>query len=677
MKKRYLPFILLSVFALSACDFNSPIHQTINVIGINLNESSITLEIAETETLVATITPSDATNQNVNWTISDSDIATVTQNGLVTAYSGGQTTVTVTTVDGSFTDTCLVTVNSPVDIYAVSSVSLNQTSLAMIIDDTTTLIPTVFPNTATNKNVTWSSSNSAIASVDNSGLLSAVAEGNATITVTTVDGGFTATCAVRVSSDINNPDQMWDATQDSQRTGTKNLDFYNLNDFHGATEFDDDSYEPGIKKLSTYLKNAQSQNEDGFVLTSSGDMWQGSADSNITRGRLVNDWMGLLDFSAMALGNHEFDWTIDVINNNQASATFPYLACNIIEDDTHEPVSWAQPYTTITRKGVHIGIIGAIGEGITNDILATNVEGLSFADPTSYVSQWSTYLRSNGADIILYLLHDSITNISYTEGSAVDAIFGGHTHTGETNVDSSSYSYVDTSFSAPAIQAWSNGKDVGHISLTYNFSTSSISSEDGEILDTRSFTIGSLVDDSATATLYQTYLDNEISAIKDAVYLEDGPGIDRNDIPNIYNQYAYKFFKDVKDTSDAYDIFAIQTNNARASIASGDITYGMIYKALPFDNYLYLVSVRGSDIVNTLSNYGYFYLPSQNSQVSGYNLSSYVNSSQTYYMLMIDYIALKSPYCDVVTPVATYTEEAALPRNIVSHYIGSYPSNIN
>ena len=677
MKKRFLPLVILSVFALSACDFNRPINQNIDVTSVNLNESSLTLDIAETETLIATITPSNATNQDVNWSISDSDIATVTQNGLVTAYAGGQATVTVETVDGNFTDTCLVTVNYPVDIYAVSSVSLDQKSLLMNVENTATLTPTIFPSTATNKNVTWSSSNSAIVSVNNSGLLTAVAEGNATITVTTVDGGFTATCAVRVSADITDPNQMWDTTQDSQRTGTKNLDFYNLNDFHGATEFDNDSYEPGIKKLSTYLKDAQSQNENGFVLTSSGDMWQGSADSNITRGRLVNDWMSLLDFSAMAIGNHEFDWTTDVIDSNQASATFPYLACNIIEDSTNEPVSWAQPYTTITRKGVHIGIIGAIGEGITNDILATNVQGLSFVDPTSYVSHWSTYLRSNGADIILYLLHDSVTNISYTEGSAVDAIFGGHTHTGETNINSSSSSYVSTSFSTPAIQAWSNGKDVGHISLTYSFSSSSVTSRDGEILDTRSFTIDSLVDDSATATLYQTYLDNEISAIKDVVLLENGPGIDKYDIPNIYNQYAYKFFKDVKDTSDAYDIFAIQTNSARASIASGDITYGMIYKALPFDNYLYLVSVKGYDIANTLSNYGYFYLPSQNSQISGYSLSNYVNSSQTYYMLMIDYIALKSPYCDVVTPIATYNEEAALPRNIVSQYIDSYPANIN
>ncbi|MFA6378024.1 MAG: Ig-like domain-containing protein, partial [Acholeplasmataceae bacterium] len=543
MKKRFLPLVILSVFALSACDFNRPINQYIDVTSVNLNESSLTLDIAETETLIATITPSNATNQDVNWSISDSDIATVTQNGLVTAYAGGQATVTVETVDGNFTDTCLVTVNYPVDIYAVSSVSLDQKSLLMNVENTATLTPTIFPSTATNKNVTWSSSNSAIVSVNNSGLLTAVAEGNATITVTTVDGGFTATCAVRVSADITDPNQMWDTTQDSQRTGTKNLDFYNLNDFHGATEFDNDSYEPGIKKLSTYLKDAQSQNENGFVLTSSGDMWQGSADSNITRGRLVNDWMSLLDFSAMAIGNHEFDWTTDVINSNQASATFPYLACNIIEDSTNEPVSWAQPYTTITRKGVHIGIIGAIGEGITNDILATNVQGLSFVDPTSYVSHWSTYLRSNGADIILYLLHDSVTNISYTEGSAVDAIFGGHTHTGETNINSSSSSYVSTSFSTPAIQAWSNGKDVGHISLTYSFSSSSVTSRDGEILDTRSFTIDSLVDDSATATLYQTYLDNEISAIKDVVLLENGPGIDKYDIPNIYNQYAYKFFK--------------------------------------------------------------------------------------------------------------------------------------
>lgn len=670
MKKRNFAFILLSCLALSACNFPP---SKVDVAVVDLIQSEITLAISESETLTARVMPENATDKTVVWTIGDSDIASISQTGLVTGLSVGETLATVTTNDGGFTDTCNIIVGTLVDPDVVSSVTLNQTSLTIDVDDQFTLVATVYPSTALNKAVTWSTLDDSIALVSSTGLVTAVAVGNTTITVTTNDGGFNATCLVRVNPNNEEPNNFWDNTQDTLRFGTKTLDFYSLNDFHGAAEFDSDSLEPGIRKLSTYLKNAKNDNPNGFVLTSSGDMWQGSADSNITRGRLVNDWMGIADFSAMNLGNHEFDWTISTINNNQATAQFPFLACNIIENDTNQPVDWVEPFTTITRNGVHIGIIGAIGEGITSDILSSNVKGLTFANPESYVVSWSQYLRNNGADIVLYLLHDTVTNISAVEGNSVNAIFGGHTHTGENNTDSN----PSTSYSTTAIQAWSNGKDVGHINLNYSFTSESVTASTGEILDTRSFQLASLTDDAETSNMYQTYLDNEISAIKDEIRLPNGPGIAKSDIPNVYNQYAYRYFKEFKDTTNSYEIFMIQTNFARAAIASGNITYGMIYKALPFDNALYLVSVKGSDITGTLSNYGIFYVPSQNSKISGSSLYNYLTPSKTYYVLTVDYIAQKYPYSNVMTVVATYTEENALPRNIVSRYIPGYPANIN
>ena len=666
MKKRYFALVLLGCLALSACDFSI---SKIDVTIVDLIQSEVTLGISESETLTARVMPENATDKTVMWTIDDSDIASISSTGLVTGLSVGETVATVITNDGGFTDTCDVIVSIPVDPDVVSSVTLNQSSLTINVDDQVNLIATIYPSTALNKTVTWSTLDDNIASVSSTGLVTAVAVGNTTITVTTTDGSFTATCLVRVNPNNEDPNNFWDETQDSLRFGSKNIDFYSLNDFHGATEFDEDNYEPGIKKLSTYLKNAKNDNPDGFVLTSSGDMWQGSADSNITRGRLVNDWMNLADFSAMNLGNHEFDWTINTINTNQATAEFPFLACNIIEDDTNQPVDWVEPFTTITRKGVHIGIIGAIGEGITNDILASNVEGLTFANPEPYVVSWAQYLRNNGADIVLYLLHDTVTNISSIEGNAVDAIFGGHSHDGESSPSSN--------YSTTAIQAWYNGRDVGHIDLTYSFTSESVTASEGEILDTRSYRLASLTDDAETSSMYQTYLDNEISVIKDEIRLPNGPGIEKSYIPNIYNQYAYRYFKEFIDTANSYEIFMVQTNSARSAIASGDITYGMIYKALPFDNALYLVSVRGSDISGTLSDYGTFYVPSENSQISGSSLYNYLTPSETYYVLMVDYIALKYPFCNVVTVAETYTEENALPRNIVSHYIPGYPANIN
>ena len=83
------------------------------------------------------------------------------------------------------------------------------------------------------------------------------------------------------------------------------VDFYNINDLHGKIA--DGENHPGVDELTTYLKKMKKSN-DHTVLLSSGDMWQGTSESNLTKGLLTTDWMNHAGFSAMALGNHEYDW---------------------------------------------------------------------------------------------------------------------------------------------------------------------------------------------------------------------------------------------------------------------------------------------------------------------------------------------------------------------------------
>ena len=117
-------------------------------------------------------------------------------NGTVTAVAAGSATITVTTQDGSKTASCEVTVAPAV--VSVDSVTLNKTELSLTVGDRETLIDTVKPDNASNKDVTWESSNSSIVTVDN-GTVTAVAAGSATITVTTQDGSKTASCEVTVA----------------------------------------------------------------------------------------------------------------------------------------------------------------------------------------------------------------------------------------------------------------------------------------------------------------------------------------------------------------------------------------------------------------------------------------------------------------------------------------------
>ena len=191
------------------------------VTGVSLNTSTLNLVENETGTLTATVEPSNATNKDVTWESSNTSVATVDATGKVTAIGAGTATITVTTEDGSKTATCAVTVTAAT--VSVSGVTLNKTALSLTVGDTETLTATITPDNATNKNVTWSSDTPSVASVNN-GVVTAVAPGTATITVTTVDGGFTTTCTVTVRPDIPPANPNYRITVEATQGGTVTAD---------------------------------------------------------------------------------------------------------------------------------------------------------------------------------------------------------------------------------------------------------------------------------------------------------------------------------------------------------------------------------------------------------------------------------------------------------------------
>ena len=173
--------------------------MAVAVTGVTLNQSSASLLAGDTLQLTATVAPAGATNDDVTWSSSNTLRATVDSSGLVTAVSAGSATITARTADGNYTATCALTITGTV---AVSSVNLNKTVATVGVGATTQLVATVLPTIATDKSVTWSSSDTAKATVNASGVITGVATGSATITVTTTDGGKTATCAVTVVTSV-------------------------------------------------------------------------------------------------------------------------------------------------------------------------------------------------------------------------------------------------------------------------------------------------------------------------------------------------------------------------------------------------------------------------------------------------------------------------------------------
>lgn len=193
--KRYL-FLALSVLLSFSCQEEMP--QPVAVQAVHLNATSMELTEGESATLVATISPNDAENKTVIWSSSNLSIASVSD-GKVTALKAGKATIIVKSDDGGKTATCEVTVNAKV--YPVTGVTLDKTSATITEGDELTLTATVNPDNATNKNVTWSSSDNAVASVSN-GKVTALKAGKATITVKTDDGGRTATCEITINAKV-------------------------------------------------------------------------------------------------------------------------------------------------------------------------------------------------------------------------------------------------------------------------------------------------------------------------------------------------------------------------------------------------------------------------------------------------------------------------------------------
>ena len=174
---------------------------TIRVTGVTLDKASAGLVVGETTQLTATVMPEGATNKEIKWTSSSNAVATVSDSGLVTALTEGTAQIRATSVsNGSCYAICDVTVAAKRVPVTGIEISNNVFGLLIQVDigKTALISYSVKPDNATNKSVIWTSGDSNIATVEN-GRVTGVSEGSTTITATTADGGFSASCSVKVT----------------------------------------------------------------------------------------------------------------------------------------------------------------------------------------------------------------------------------------------------------------------------------------------------------------------------------------------------------------------------------------------------------------------------------------------------------------------------------------------
>lgn len=380
-----------------------------------------------------------------------------------------------------------------------------------------------------------------------------------------------------------------------------------MNDTHGAIEYLPDANEPGMARVAGYVNAKRAEADTNVVLVSSGDMFQGSLDSNINQGKLMIDIMKEMRFDSMSIGNHEFDWGPDVLSENAAYAmnleegdwAFPFLSGNILNPEGQYDFGYLS--TTFNRGGARVSIIGSIDSGVYNSIDAAVVEGYSFVNAANMVIAEAERLREAGSDIIIYSTHDVDKKVDSRIALYVDAVFTGHNHHNSVATMEGADSKV-----VPIIESSNNGKALGEVDFVYDIDSGTY--QLNLYRNTIPLNVEPVVEDEGVKAIYDSYLDapvqdgpissdslralktDKIGEITSESEFAGGDEISKSNVRKMF------IFAQLEAYIDEYNVIASSYNEARSSWLVGDITYSDIYKAFPFDNATIIVEATGAQI---------------------------------------------------------------------------------
>lgn len=351
----------------------TPSEVIINVSNVSLDNELIELVVEDTFVLKATVLPEDATNKNVFWNSSDSSVASV-DNGTVKALKEGQATITVTTEDGGLTDTCIVKV-SPKVIH-VTGVSLDKTTLSLEEGQSSTLVATVSPSDATDKSVTWRSSDESVASVKD-GTVKAIKEGKSTITVTTVDGNKTATCSLVVTK----AKQEWSVvTSINDLVDGDLITFGNDNKDVVAGSFVKTDTSGYFTKLTASIKNGAFEEVDGlssFTVRQNGSYYQFENEDG--------DLLGATAAKKLTFNGGETNWSISISGGSATITNKTETNGKIM----YNSASNAQRFTCYSSKATSSMLLPEIYRGQSADPVYPTEISLS-GNTDLYVGDTST-----------------------------------------------------------------------------------------------------------------------------------------------------------------------------------------------------------------------------------------------------------------------------------------------
>lgn len=385
----------------------------------------------------------------------------------------------------------------------------------------------------------------------------------------------------------------------------KTFDIIEVTDFHGTLK--DSSGNPVAGVLADRIENVKKANPDRTLILGGGDLYQGSALSNIMKGVPVQEVMSKIGMEVTALGNHEFDWGLDTtINTTMKDAKYSIVCSNLYDKQTGKRVF--DPYKIITKDGVKIAIIGGITRETETSVSPKYVKDYEFKDIASEINLVAAQIKQDKlADVTIALVHegdkgDNATGPVFDLANKlqnVDAVFGGHSHT--------KTSAIAATTKIPVYIGASNGK--GYIDAKFK-----ITSDKKVAFDTPSLQPNYIALDNENG--YKTanpQTDSDVDKIVNDANKEIEPVTSEiigynteKDLTRKLNESPYgssvlgNWASDVTRNAVNADVGFQNNGGLRIDIPKGNITVDTMWQFMPFDNTIYKLSMTKAQLKEAL-----------------------------------------------------------------------------
>jgi len=349
----------------------------------------------------------------------------------------------------------------------------------------------------------------------------------------------------------------------------------------------------GVAALKPWLDSLDNACHCASVRLDAGDEMQGTALSNATYGRGTVDAMNRLDIDAAAIGNHEFDWSIDTLRARMREAKYPFLSANITNGAGTARPDWATPWKLVTKSGVKIAVIGVTTTETPTSTASRNIQGLAFGDGAQAIKRYLPEARA-AADFVIVLAHagascDSGGNAScrgeildvanQLDSGSVDLIVAGHTHQRVNTVV----------HGIPIIEAQSSARSIGIVDFVRAGGRRAVRMQ--------------LLTPYADQVKPDTGLAAALVRQQQAVRNVTERVVARLKLPLKREGDEYglgRLIADAQRAAGRADVAIMNNGGIRTDLPEGVVTWGQVYQVQPFQNRLLRLTVKGDVLLEAL-----------------------------------------------------------------------------